>query len=469
MTQAVKTPWLPGWAIRSFFYHIYPLGFLGAPPNNSGGEPVPRLADLRRWYDHIAGLGVDAIYFGPMFESVSHGYDTTDYFAIDRRLGDTALFREILGELRGRGMRVILDGVFHHTGREFFAFQDILRNKETSRYRDWYHINWGADSDYGDGFAYECFMEHQSLPRLNLNNPDTRKYMFDVCRYWLGDVGVDGWRLDVAHGIAPDFWWEFRRLCKEINPDCFLLGEVDRGDYNIWVAPDLLDSGTNYHLYYGLQDYFEDGDINHIHASLERGHHPEVGVFKELNLMTFIGNHDVSRVGSLVRHPQAIFPLLLFLMAAPGIPCLYYGEELGMLGLKQETSDHDMRQPMIPPDAEWPDSGRKLYALISELARIRRDQPALIFGDYFSLHSKPDTLAFVRRYGADCAVVALNLGDTAANLILDLKEANIPDGTPFADPLNREPTVLEAKNGKLSGVHLRPYSGRLLLSSALSS
>ncbi|HEC24241.1 MAG TPA: alpha-amylase, partial [Chloroflexi bacterium] len=222
MSDRESSGWPPEWARRAIFYHIHPLGFFDAPPvNDRSSAPVPRLAELRRWYDHIAGLGVTAIYFGPLFESLTHGYDTVDYFQVDRRLGDIALLRQIVDELHGRGVRVILDGVFNHTGREFFAFQDIRRNGRASRYQDWYFINWAADSDYGDGFAYEYWADDRGLPRLNLDNPNVRAYFFEVARMWLGDVGVDGWRLDVAYEIGPSFWWEFRRVCKEVRPDSF--------------------------------------------------------------------------------------------------------------------------------------------------------------------------------------------------------------------------------------------------------
>jgi glycosidase len=457
--------WLPGWAARAIFYHIYPLGFLGAPRANPGGEQVHRLADLRRWYGHIRGLGVNAIYFGPLFESLTHGYDTTDYFSVDRRLGSNALFQEIVDELHSQHIHVILDGVFNHTGREFFAFKDIRHNKRSSPYTDWYHINWGADSEYGDGFAYDSWAGYQSLPRLNLDNPDTRKYIFEVARMWLNDYGVDGWRLDVAQDIAPSFWWEFRRVCKEINPDCFLLGELDVGDYRAWVAPDLLDSGTNYQLYHTVHRAFNDQNLSALGAIMERASNPEFGLYKDILLFNFLGNHDVSRILSQLDEPRDYLPALIFLMTVPGIPCIYYGEEVGLLGRKNED-DSAMRQPMPANDADWPDTGHGIYSHIARLAALRRAHPALIYGSFESLEAGPTHFAFLRQHIRERAVVAINSGEQPIALKVQVGPAGVPDGVTFHDLLDPSTPALTVKRGQLEVPDVAPGWGRILASEA---
>jgi cyclomaltodextrinase len=454
--------WIPDWARRSIIYHIYPLGFFDAPPRNTRGDPVPRLADLRRWYDHIVSLGATTIYFGPVFESHSHGYDTIDYFSIDRRLGDNALFREILGELHGRGLRVILDGVFHHTGRDFFAFKDLCQHGRESRYHDWYLVNWGADSFYGDGFAYQCWGGYESLPSLNLDNPEVRKYVFEVARMWLGDVGIDGWRLDVAHEITPNFWWEFRRECKAINPDCFLLGEVLGGDYRVWIAPDLLDSGTDYYLHTAIWRSLNEGNFFRLKATIDRAHHPQWGLFKELTLCNFLGNHDVTRVASRLKDPRHIYPALIVLMNVPGIPCLYYGDEIGLPGLK-EDGDEALRRPMLPPDAAWPDEERAIYRVIARLAAIRKQHAALLSGRCATLDVSKTVFSFLRQHKDQTAIVVLNSGPEAASLSISVAREGIADGTTFRDVLNDEDRAYTVRNGALVVDNLWPCWGRILV------
>ncbi len=456
-----SAPWLPDWASRAIFYHIYPLGFFGAPRRNAGGDPVPRLAELRRWYDHIAGLGVTAIYIGPLFESVSHGYDTTDYFSVDRRLGDNNLLREIVDELHQRGIKVVLDGVFHHTGREFFAFQDIRRNGRDSAYRDWYFTNWAADSDYSDGFAYESWEGYQSLPKLNLGNPATRNYVFEVARNWLSDYHIDGWRLDVAEYVDPEFWWEFRRACKSANPESFLFGELVYGDYRKWIAPDLLDSGTNYQLYKSFVNAFNTNNLHELRAVMERASHPEWGVYKDLSLLNFLGNHDVTRILSLLKNPRNIYPALIMLMTAPGIPCLYYGDEVGMQGVKNHD-DSALRQPMPSPGDTWPDSGHDLYRETARLAGLRQAHPALTFGSFMTLDVGPTTFAYLRQQSREWAIAALNTGTKPARLNLPLGAAGVPDGVQFEDALEPSQLATSVVGGRLDGLEVLPGWGRIL-------
>jgi cyclomaltodextrinase len=455
--------WPPEWARRAIFYHIYPLGFLDAPQHNDRqSDPVPRLAELRKWYDHLHQLGVTAVYFGPVFESHSHGYDTINYFSIDRRLGSNELFGEIVVELHDRDIRVILDGVFHHTGRDFFAFRDIREKGRDSDYLNWYYLNWGADSRYGDGFAYDCWEGHQSLPRLNLDNPDTRNYIFEVAKMWLGDVEVDGWRLDVAYEIGSNFWWEFRRECKNINPDCFLLAELSGGDFRTWVAPDLLDSGTNYPLYHAVYQALNKGNFWELKSVMDRAKHAEFGVYNTITLFNFISNHDVTRILSQLDNPRHFYPALIFLMTAPGIPCIYYGDEVGMRG-KKEDGDEALRKPMPLPDSDWPDVERHIYRETSRLAAIRRAHPSLTNGRYASLDGGRRVFCFLRQHVREKAVVVLNSADEKTPVTMNVGREGIPDGTLFRDVLDPRNPTFAVHDGKLSIDAVWPGWGRILI------
>lgn len=448
--------WVPEWARQAIFYHIYPFGFLKTPSTNDlSGAVEPRLADLRSWYDHIANLGINAIWLGPVFESLSHGYDTVDYLTVDRRLGDTPLLHQIVDELHERGIRVILDGVFHHTSREFFAFRELRQHRQDSRYKDWYLVYWESDSDYGDGFAYECWEGHQSLPKLNLANPDTRRHIFDVARYWLSEIGIDGWRLDVAYCIPAEFWWEFRRVCKEVKPDCLLLAEMIHGDYRAWVAPDLLDVGTNYQVYTAIWRSLNERNYWELRAVSERAWHPDWGLYKDLVLFNFIGNHDVPRILAEIREPRHIYPALIFLMTVPGIPCLYYGDELGL--------HSDPRESMPPPDAPWPDRDRAIYNAIVQLAQIRKDHPSLMYGSFRVLNVNDLTFAYLRQHSAEHAVVVLNAGDKPAGLELSVGAEGIQDGIRFRDVLNDDHAEFSVQGGVLRVEPIHPAWGRILI------
>lgn len=457
--------WAPEWARYAVFYQIYPLGFTGAPARNDRqSHPQPRLAELRRWYDHIASLGVTALYFGPLFESHTHGYDTIDYFTIDRRLGDNSLIRQIVDELHARGIRVIFDGVFNHTGRGFFAFEDVLANGVGSRYRDWYRIDPSGDSHYGDGFAYDSWEGFQSLPALNLTNPDVRRYLLEVAQMWLSDVGIDGWRLDVAYELPPDFLWELRRACKGISPDCFLLGETIHGDYRTWVAPDLLDAGLNYPFHRALIRSFNETNLHDLAANLDRAFHSEWGLYPDLLLVNFLGNHDVSRIRSALDDPRHIYPALILLAGAPGAPMLYYGDELGMEGLK-EDGDAALRRPMpdLAPGALTVADTGAVMREIARLMSLRGEHPALSVGRYATLMAQGPHYAFLRQHIRQNAIVAVNAEDAATGLEVTIGVQGVPDGTRFHDVLNPELPPVTVGGGRVAIPDVPACWGRLLV------
>lgn len=454
--------WVPQWALNSVFYHIYPLGFVNAPERNPGGDPVNRISQVNDWLDHIALLGAQAIYLGPVFESSSHGYDTVDYFRVDRRLGTEDAFRELVEHIHLRNMRVILDGVFNHTGRDFFAFRDVLEHREVSSYAGWYHItNWHGRSGYGDPFEYESWEGHQSLPKLNLSNPDVKGYLFEVARMWLGDVGVDGWRLDAATEIPVEFWWEFRRECKDIRPDCFLVGEMIHGDYNTWVAPDLLDSGTNYQLYNPIWRSINDENFFDLKSALERGFDAEAGLYRNLDLWTFLSNHDVSRIVSVLNNPRHVYLAFMLLMTVPGIPCLYYGDEVGLRGTRDD-GDEALRAPM-PPRDQWPDAEGQLYEAVTRLINIRRGSAALMYGSYHTLYVANNSFGFLRRAGDEAAIVLASVDKNSISMTVPMGQAGIPDGAEFVDVLNPGDTRFVVQHGQIEVPRLWPGWGRILI------
>jgi len=421
---------LPEWARGATMYQIYPLGFCGAPMYNDGTGPViPRLEKLRDYYGYMQELGVDAIYFSPLFESETHGYDTTDYFKIDRRLGDVALFKEIVKELHDLGIRVVLDGVFNHTGRTHFAFQDIKdKGPALSEYSSWYHV--GARSkdhpgwcslvpnEDGVGFSYDCWEGHDLLPRLELDEPGVREHIFEVARYWLEEIGCDGWRLDVAHEIPPAFWAEFRKVCKAAKPDCILVGEMIHGNYNNWVGADLLDSGTNYQQSKAIWSSLKDRNYYELVHTMLR----EDQLYGDLELLNFLGNHDVSRIASVLDDPRHYKLATAFMLTVKGMPCIYYGDELAMKGTPDGPDGDDaMRRPMPSPDnsaGDWPEHAAEWLAQTKQLTAIRKANPALSRGTFEAQHmvNTNEQFGFIRKHPLQGAAVLLNCSGFPAQM-----------------------------------------------------
>ena len=270
------------WAEESVFYQIYPLGFTGVPFENNGGlaesekqggAPILKVAD---WIPHMERLGINAIYFSPIFESDTHGYNTRDYRMVDRRLGSNADFKELCEKLHAHGIKVVLDGVFNHVGRGFGPFQDVVRNRENSRYTGWfYRIAFDGDSPYHDGLWYEGWEGHYDLVKLNLRNEEVVNYLLDSVGHWMDEFGIDGLRLDVAYSLDEDFVRRLRSYCDSRKQDFFLLGEMLHGDYNRLVNDSMLHSATNYECYKGLYSSFNSMNLFEINHSLLRQFGPE--------------------------------------------------------------------------------------------------------------------------------------------------------------------------------------------------
>lgn len=341
------------WAYERTFYQIYPLGMCGAPMENDG-VTVPRIRRVLDWGDHLEKLGVGAVVFNPVFQSDRHGYDTRDFLTVDCRLGTNQDFKDVCDDLHRRGIRVVLDGVFHHVGRGFWAFQDVLKNREGSPYKDWFHINFGGNSNYNDGLWYEGWEGHYELVKLNLSNPQVVDYLFSCIRQWVEEFGVDGLRLDVAYLLSQDFLRSIRSFCDSLKPDFFLYGEILGGDYRRIMGDGLLHSCTNYECFKGLWSSFNDKNLFEINHSLNRLFSDgQYTLYRGCHLFSFADNHDVNRLASNLHRPDDMPLCYAVLFAMPGVPCLYYGSEWGIQGAKGRGDDSALRPALEKP--EWND------------------------------------------------------------------------------------------------------------------
>jgi cyclomaltodextrinase len=308
------------WFEQALFYHIYPLGFCGAPTiNDLHSQPVSRLDKVGVWLDHIQDLGLNSIYLGPLFESTSHGYDTADYYSVDRRMGTNADLANLSQDIHKRGIHLILDGVFNHVGRDFWAFKDVIENGESSRYKDWFsNLCFGQSSPYNDPFSYDSWNGHFNLVKLNLDNPEVKDHLFNAVGMWIMDFGIDGLRLDTADCLNMQFIRELSAFCRGIRSDFWMMGEVIHGDYRQWVNPRALDSVTNYDAYKGLYSSHNDGNYFEIAFSLNR-QFGDSGIYEDLLLYSFADNHDVDRVASSLEDTSQLLPLYTILFTMPGM------------------------------------------------------------------------------------------------------------------------------------------------------
>jgi glycosidase len=445
------------WVKSSIFYHIYPLGFCGAPQKNDFSAPaVNRLEKVYGWLDHIQELGANAIYLGPLFESTTHGYDTADYFWVDRRLGSNETLANLCAELHRRGMHVILDGVFNHVGRDFWAFRDVREKREASPFCSWFeNLRFDQNNPLGDGFSYEGWQGHLSLVKLNLSNPDVRNHLFEAVTSWVREFDIDGLRLDAADCVDLDFWQAFAAHCRQLKPDFWLMGEIVHGNYAQWANAEKLDSVTNYECYKGMYSSLNDGNYFEIAYALERQFGAR-GIYKNLPLYAFADNHDVDRVASLIKKPELLYPLYLMLMCIPGVPSVYYGSEWGLPGKRLPYSDAPVRPNLDLTTLSQNSPHRDLAKAIARMAQIRQQTPALYEGTYAPLRTESLQMAFLREHEGESVVVAINAAGTpaAVELKLPVKNGTLED---LLNPGER----FEIRQGKVN-LPLTPYWGRVL-------
>ena len=392
------------WFESSVFYQIYPLGFCGAPFENDG-VLEHRILKVIDWIPHMKKLGINAIYFSPVFESDTHGYNTRDFGLIDCRLGTNEDFRNVITKLHENGIKVVLDGVFNHVGRGFWAFRDVREKKWDSPYKDWFHISFEGNSNYDDGFWYEGWEGNYDLVKLNLRNEEVIAHIFDKVRYWIEYFGIDGLRLDVAYCLDRDFLKRLRRHTDGLKNDFLLLGELLHGDYKQWVNPEMLHSCTNYACYKGLYSSFNCMNMFEIINTLIQQFGPETwSWYRDLHLMSFVDNHDVTRIASNLANPMHLPLIYTLSFTMPGFPCVYYASEWGEKGRK-EDGDPSLRLSYDKP--LWND----LTTHISKLSKIVREHSSLSFGSFKSVVLTNHQCIFERNDGNERILVAINAGD----------------------------------------------------------
>lgn len=438
------------WYEKAVFYHMYPLGMTGAPKRHESEDTVHRFHELEQWIPHLAEMGFTAIYIGPLFESSSHGYDTRDYKSVDRRLGDNDDFIRFVNLCHEAGIKVVVDGVFNHTGREFFAFRDIQEKKWDSPYRDWYKgICFDWQSPFGDPFSYEAWHGIADLPALNLYNPDVKNYLFDVIRFWVDTFDIDGIRLDCANVLDFQFMKEMRAKTSAMKEDFWLMGEVIHGEYSRWVNPEMLHSVTNYELHKSL--YSGHNDHNYFEIAHNVRRLEAIG----RDLYTFVDNHDEDRIASKLLLKEHLFPVYLLLFTLPGIPSVYYGGEWAVEGKRTSTCDDALR-PAIHPD-EFESRRCELTKQIALLADIHNKHEALHHGRYQELLLTNRQYAFARHGETETVITAVNNDDKPAELFIPVPSELsavtaaecLMDGTSYPVENGKIHVELEANDGMI--------------------
>ena len=434
----------PDWVRDAVFYQIFPDRFerserVHKPSGLEPWESAPTvhgykggdLLGVVERLDYLQDLGVTALYFNPVFQSASnHRYHTHDYYRVDPMLGGNGALRELIDALHARGMKLMLDGVFNHASRGFFQFNDILENGAKSAYLDWFHVHKFPLNAYGGrgGLGYDAWWDLPALPKFNTDTPAVRDFLWHVATHWL-EAGIDAWRLDVPNEIRDDaFWREFRRRCRAVNPECYIVGEI-WDDAAHWLEGDQFDAVMNYPFtraafgftaseldkeeiarcgYQKIAPLGAEAFAKEVEVLLN--HYPLEVVAAQLNLL---GSHDTPRALTVLCEDEAALRMsFLFLLTFPGVPCLYYGDELGLSG----EHDPGCRQGMPwDREGEW---NKSLLDFVKRLTALRKEHAALRRGTYETLHAKDGLYVYARDLGDTRLVGALNVSDEAKGLEL---------------------------------------------------
>ena len=423
------------WPSKAIFYHIYPLGLCDAPTHNDfHTEPVERLNKLYDWIPNIKNLGCNTLYLGPLFQSSQHGYDTADYYHVDKRLGTNETLKYFSKELQKNDIKLVLDGVFNHVGRDFWAFKDLQMNGQNSKFVDWFSgIDFRKKSPYSDNFNYDCWSGHYNLVKLNLRNEEVKNHIFGAVAMWMDEFGIEGLRLDVAEVMDKGFLAELTKFCKQRNPDFWLMGEMIHGDYNQIANENMLDSTTNYEAYKGLYSSHNDANYFEIAHTFSR-QFSQKGIYQNLQLYNFVDNHDVNRVSSILKNEAHIFPIHTLLFTMVGIPSIYYGSEFGQKGKKKGSDDGQLR-----PSLEIPQNHPPIFDYIKKLIEIRLANVALQVGKYEQLYLTNQQFAFLRFTENECNIIAVNSSENQVSISMSV---NLPDGTVMKDLLDPQNTVV---------------------------
>jgi cyclomaltodextrinase len=394
----------PAWTEHAIWWQVYPLGFVGAFPADQppyAGEH--RLRRLVSWFDHAIALGASGIALGPIFASRTHGYDTTDHYRIDPRLGDNADFDYLVAEAHRRGLRVLLDGVFNHVGVDFPRYREARSNDAATR---WFR---------GPPGRFHTFEGHSELITLNHDNPEVIDYTVDVMAHWLRR-GADGWRLDAAYTVPQEFWAATLPKVRELYPDAWFVGELIHGDYAAVVDAARFDSATQYELWKAIWSSINDANFFELDWALQR-HNTFLADFAPL---TFIGNHDVTRIASRLDNSNHVAHALVILLTVGGAPSVYAGDEFGFRGVKEERDGGDdaLRPEFSSPPAQLDAFGAEVWALHQYLIGLRRRHPWLHAALTTMVRLTNLHYVYETRNGDNALLVALNIDNEPLHLVL---------------------------------------------------
>jgi len=409
------------WVENALFYHIYPLGAFDCPRENKGEETSGhRILKLIDWLPHLKNIGVTAIYLGPIWESGTHGYDTYDYFKLDRRLGDNDDLKTVINNCHENDIKVVLDGVFNHIGRGHKAFMDILKNREQSNYKDWISgLNFGGNNYYNDGLSYDCWAGAQCLVKLNHYNENVNNHILEAVGMWIDEFDIDGLRLDAADCIQRDFFKKLKSYTESKKPDFWLMGEIIHGDYNIYVNEEMMDAVTNYECWKGIYSSHNDHNYFEISYAMKR-QWGKGGLYSGKYLYNFLDNHDVNRIYTLLKEKESIFTVYTLLFTMPGIPSIYYGSEWAIEGDKNSGDGDYALRPALDIE-KMKDVNTDLIEHIKMLAYIRTTSNAIKYGEYEEVQVRNETIVFARALENECAIVALNSTNSAKQISFDYR------------------------------------------------
>lgn len=399
---------MPGWVEHVVWWQVYPLGFLDAPAT-ADPRTVHRLPRLTNWLDYLIELGASGLALGPVFAASSHGYDTLDYYRIDPRLGDEADFGQLVVAAHERGIKVLLDGVFNHVGRDFPRFAEALSAGPGSPAADWFHLYWREQGEPD----YEHFEGHRNLVTLNHASPHVVDFVVDIMCHWL-QLGADGWRLDAAYAIPAGFWAQVLPRVRERFPQAYIVGEMIHGDYSDYVQESGLDAVTQYELWKAIWSSLNDRNLFELDWTLQRHN----GFLDEFVPLTFLGNHDVTRIASRLTDIGLYPHALVILLTVGGTPSVYAGDEQGYRGVKEDRpgGDFEVRPPFPQRPEQLSLLGQGWYRLHQELIGLRRRHPWLARARTETRHLTNEQLVYRTSSGHAGLQVGLNLADEPAVL-----------------------------------------------------
>lgn len=461
---------VPYWVQDAIFYQIFPDRFANGDKTNDPINVAPWGAKPTIWnfqggdlrgviqkFDYLLDLGINAIYFNPIFQATSnHRYNISDYYKIDPKLGDMEDFHALIKVAHSNNVRVVIDGVFNHCGRGFFAFNDVLENHEHSPYLAWFHVNGYPVDAYspGDAMDYEGWWKYKSLPKFNISNEHVREYIFDVAKYWI-EQGADGWRLDVPNEIDDDaFWAKFRHIVKLANRDAYIVGEIWDGNPR-WVGDEHFDGLMNYPMRDAILDFLRERITADVFADKVES---LLEAYERKNVYAMylpLGSHDTRRMMTkLEGGVEKVKLAFLFQFAYPGAPAVYYGDEIGMEGGK----DPDCRRAFPWEESQW---NHDLRRFVQQLIGIRKKRAVLRRGDYkrIFLDKRRGCYAFARTLGTEGVLVVVNAGASRRHIHLPIEKLGWKDGRIVESLLSREEYIVSDDELVIT---IPPWSGLLI-------